>query len=385
MHHADSSSKAIKAKAHELGFLACGIARAEFLTEEAPRLERWLREGKQGEMGYMADHFDLRLDPRKLVPGAKSVISLAYNYFSPNKQEDPEAPKLSTYAYGRDYHKVVKQRLKPLVQFITEQFGQVELRTFVDSAPVLEKAWAQRSGVGWMGKNTNIILDPASNPPTRNPSTHNPSTHIPPTHTPPTRNPSTRNHTPTPHNPPTRNPSTRNPAPTPHNPSTRSPSTRNPLSRINVQPTGGSFFFLCEIILDLELQPDAPITDHCGTCRRCIDACPTEAITPYGVDGSKCISYFTIELKSAIPTDFAGKMANWAFGCDICQQVCPWNRFSTPHAEPQFVPKPELMGLSADDWHGMTEVVFERLFEVSAVKRTKFEGLKRNLNFLKEM
>lgn len=283
------------------------MARAEFLEEEAPRLERWLREGKQGSMGYMANHFDMRLDPRKLVPGAKSVISLAYNYFTESKQVDPKVPKLSTYAYGRDYHKVVKQRLKPLVAFIQEQFGDVAYRTFVDSAPVMEKAWAQRSGIGWMGKHTNVIRQGA-----------------------------------------------------------------------------GSFFFLCEIILDLELEPDAPATDHCGTCRRCIDACPTDAITPYGVDGSKCISYLTIELKDMIPQEFAGKMEGWAFGCDICQQVCPWNRFSTPHKEPEFMPKSELMGLSVDDWHGMTEVVFDRLFEGSAVKRTKYAGLKRNVRFLRQ-
>jgi len=255
----------------------------------------------------MANHFDMRLDPRKLVEGAKSVISLAFNYHTPPKQQDPEAPKLSTYAYGRDYHKVVKQRLKPLMSFITEQNGDVSMRAFVDSGPVLEKAWAQRSGIGWVGKHTNVIRQGA-----------------------------------------------------------------------------GSFFFLCEIILDLELEPDAPATDHCGTCRRCIDACPTDAITAYGVDGSKCISYFTIELKTAIPEAVSGRFDNWTFGCDVCQQVCPWNRFSTPHREPEFMPKPELMTLSKDEWHGMTEVVFERLFEGSAVKRTKFEGLKRNLRFLQQ-
>ncbi|HPF91489.1 MAG TPA: tRNA epoxyqueuosine(34) reductase QueG [Flavobacteriales bacterium] len=300
-------SAEIKRKAHELGFLACGVAKAGFLEEEAPRLERWLREGRHGAMGYMANHFDLRLDPRRLVEGAKSVISLAFNYHTPVKQEDPEAPKLSTYAYGRDYHKVVKQRLKPLVAFIQERYGEVALRTFVDSAPVLEKAWAQRSGLGWMGKHTNIIRQGA-----------------------------------------------------------------------------GSYFFLCEIILDLDLEPDAPVADHCGTCRRCVDACPTEAITPYAVDGSRCISYLTIELKDAIPAEMAGKLNHWAFGCDICQEVCPWNRFSTPHNEPQFTPKPELLELSKDEWHGMTEVVFDRLFEGSAVKRTKYSGLQRNLRFLRE-
>ena len=296
----------IKAKSHELGFLACGMARADFLADEAPRLEQWLRQGKHGGMGYMANHFDLRLDPRKLVEGAKSVISLAFNYHTPPKQKDPDAPKLSTYAYGRDYHKVVKQRLKPLMTFIAEQYGDITMRAFVDSGPVLEKAWAQRSGIGWVGKHTNVIRQGA-----------------------------------------------------------------------------GSFFFLCEIILDLELEPDAPAMDHCGTCRRCIDACPTDAITPYGVDGSKCISYFTIELKGAIPEVMSARFDNWAFGCDVCQQVCPWNRFSTPHQEPDFIPKPELMALSKNDWHGMTEVVFDKLFESSAVKRTKYEGLKRNLRSLR--
>jgi len=298
-------ARSIKAKAEELGFLACGISRAEFLEDEAPRLEQWLRQGKHGNMDYMANHFDMRLDPRLIVPGAKSVISLAYNYHTPLKQEDPEVPKLSTYAFGRDYHKVVKQRLKPLMEYIKLQFGDVAMRSFVDSAPVLEKAWAKRSGLGWVGKHTNVIRQGV-----------------------------------------------------------------------------GSYFFLCEIIVDLDLAPDAPVTDHCGTCTRCIDACPTDAITPYGVDGSRCISYLTIELKDAIPTEFTGKMENRVFGCDICQQVCPWNRFSTPHKEPQFTPKPELMAMSADEWHGMTEVVFDRLFEGSPVKRTKFNGLRRNLDFL---
>ena len=302
---AGEKARLIKAKAHELGFLACGVARTDFLASEAPRLEQWLQQGKHGQMGYMANHFDLRLDPRKLVPGAKSVISLAYNYHSTPKQLDTSAPKLSTYAYGRDYHKVLRKRLKPLMAFITAQFGVVDMRAFVDSGPVMEKAWAQRSGVGWIGKHTNVIRQGA-----------------------------------------------------------------------------GSWFFLCEIITDLELEPDAPATDHCGSCRRCVDACPTEAITPYGVDGSRCISYLTIELKDAIPQEFAGKMEGWTFGCDICQQVCPWNRFSAPHKEPEFEPKAALMALSNEEWHGMTEVVFDRLFEGSAVKRTKYSGLMRNLKFL---
>lgn len=295
----------IKAKAHAAGFLACGIARAGFLEEEAPRLEQWLRQGRHGSMAYMERHFDLRLDPTRLVPGARSVISLAYNYHTQPLQQDPEAPKVSTYAYGRDYHKVVRKRLKPLLAYIAEQFGDVSMRAFVDSAPVMEKAWAQRAGVGWLGKHTNII-----------------------------------------------------------------------------RQGSGSWFFLCEIILDLELEPDAPATDHCGTCRRCIDACPTDAITAYGVDGSRCISHLTIELKEAIPAEFAGRMEGWAFGCDICQEVCPWNRFATPHREPEFVPKAELMEMDAETWYGMTEVVFDRLFEGSAVKRTKYDGLRRNLDFL---
>ncbi len=299
-------SSAVKQKARELGFLACGVAKADFLREEAPRLEKWLQEGGMGNMDYMTRYFDERLDPRRLVPGAKSVISLAYNYFTEPGQLDPDAPKLSTYAYGRDYHKVVKQRLAPLLAFITTTYGEVTMRAFVDSAPVLEKAWAQRAVLGWVGKHTDVT-----------------------------------------------------------------------------RQGQGSFFFLCEVIVDLELAPDPPATDHCGTCRRCIDACPTEAITPYGVDGSRCISYLTIELKEAIPTEFKGRMENWVFGCDICQQVCPWNRFSTPHHEPDFAPKPEVMAMNAEEWHGMTEVVFDRLFAGSAVKRTKYSGLSRNLRFLK--
>ncbi len=336
----------LKSEAHRLGFLACGVARAEFLEDEAPRLEQWLREKKHGEMGYMANHFDLRLDPRKLVPGAKSVISLAYNYFTEPKQEDPEAPKISTYAYGRDYHKVVKQRLKPLMEFIKTNFGDVDMRAFVDSAPVMEKAWAQRAGVGWIGKNTNVIRQPNNQPPAFVGATTIPS------------------------------------SPKSFDGRSNQQPTTNPRPSPGQQPVGGSFYFLCEIITDLELAPDAPATDHCGTCRRCIDACPTDAITPYGVDGSKCISYFTIELKDAIPQEMKGRFENWAFGCDVCQQVCPWNRFSKPHNEPDFVPDEKLMNLSRDEWHGMTEVLFEELFHASAVKRTKYNGLKRNLKFL---
>ncbi len=300
-------SRWIKQMAHDLGFLACGIARADFLAEEAPRLEQWLRQGKHAGMGYMENHFDLRLDPRKLVPGAKSVISLAYNYFTPAGQHDPKAPKVSTYAYGRDYHKVIKQRLKPMLQAIVAEYGDLAMRCFTDSAPVLEKAWAQRAGIGWRGKHSLILRKGA-----------------------------------------------------------------------------GSFFFLAEIILDLELEPDLPATDHCGSCRRCIDACPTGAIELYGINAGKCISYYTIELREAsIPAD-AGDFRNWAFGCDICQQVCPWNRFSTPHKEPDFNPRPGLLEMTANEWHGLTEDRFEEVFFGSPVKRTKYEGLRRNLAYLRE-
>jgi epoxyqueuosine reductase len=296
----------IKQKAAALGFFSCGIAQAGFLEEEAPRLEKWLNKGMHGEMAYMANHFDKRLDPTKLVPGAKSVISLLYNYFPPAVQIDPEAPKISKYAYGRDYHKVLKKRLKPLMQFMQEEFGDIHMRCFVDSAPVLEKTWAQKAGLGWVGKNANLLSKQV-----------------------------------------------------------------------------GSFFFITEIITDLELKPDAPTTDHCGTCRKCIDACPTDAIVePYVVDGSRCISYFTIELKDAIPPGVEGKFENWAFGCDICQDVCPWNRFSKPHSEPEFGPNAQLLEMRRKDWVEMNELLFDELFQGSAVKRTKYEGLKRNIRFL---
>ena len=260
-------------------------------------------------MAYMANHFDKRTDPRKLVPGARSVISLMYNYYTEETQEDPEAPKISKYAYGKDYHFVLKRKLKSLFYFIEEKIGKVEGRVFVDSAPVLERDWARRSGLGWMGKNTMLI-----------------------------------------------------------------------------HPRAGSYFFLAEVILDLELECDEPIKDYCGTCRRCIDACPTGAISPEGyiLDGSKCISYFTIELKDAIPEQYRGKFENWMFGCDICQEVCPWNRFSRPHDEPAFEPKPELLDKTKQEWEEITEEVFRELFRQSAVKRTQYEGLKRNIAFLKK-
>ncbi len=300
-------SHLIKEEAYRLGFDLVGFAKAEQMSEEAHRLEAWLNKGMHGKMSYMENHFEKRTDPRKLVPGARSVISLAYNYDTPKKQKDPEAPKISKYAYGKDYHFVVKRKLKTLLQFIRENVGDVHGRCFVDSAPVLERDWAKRSGLGWVGKNTMLL-----------------------------------------------------------------------------NPKRGSYFFLAELITDLELESDPPIRDHCGTCRRCIDACPTEAISDKGyiLDGSKCISYFTIELKGAIPDEYAGKFENWAFGCDICQEVCPWNRFSQPHHEPEFEPHQKLLDMSKKEWEEITEEVFKEVFRNSAVKRTKFEGLKRNIGFL---
>jgi len=296
----------IKSAAHALGFLSCGIAKADFLEEEASRLEQWLRQSHHGSMGYMERHFDKRLDPRRLVPGAKSVVSLLLNYHTDKTQVDPKAPKISTYAYGTDYHFVLKEKLKKLMQLIHTEIGEVNGRVFVDSAPVMDKAWAAKSGLGWIGKNTNLISKKI-----------------------------------------------------------------------------GSFFFIAELIIDLELDYDSPTTDHCGSCTACIDACPTEALhQPYQIDGSKCISYLTIELKDNIPTKFKGKMDNWAFGCDVCQTVCPWNRFASPHNEPAFEPHEDLLGLTNREWQEMTSEVFTTVFKNSAVKRTQFEGLKRNIKFL---
>jgi epoxyqueuosine reductase len=301
-------SHLIKSEAKKLGFLFCGIAKADFLEEEAPRLEAWLKQDMQGEMHYMENYFDKRLDPRLLVDGAKSIISLGLNYYTGQAQSDPSAPKISKYAYGVDYHHVIKSKLKQLLQVINEKIGEVGGRAFVDSAPVLDKAWAKRAGLGWVGKNTNLI-----------------------------------------------------------------------------NTKKGSFFFLCELIVDIELDYDVPSTiDHCGTCTRCIDACPTEAIVaPYVVDGSRCISYLTIELKDKIPTEFQGKMDNWMFGCDVCQDVCPWNRFSVLNHEQAFKPKPELLEMNNREWQDITEDVFQKVFKDSPVKRTKFSGLKRNIEFLK--
>jgi len=298
-------SKMIKAEAKRLGFLSCGISEAGYLEEEAPRLEAWLKKGMHGELAYMENYFDKRLDPRKLVPGAKSVISLLYNYY-PSEEQRGDSFKISKYAYGEDYHQVIKGKLRQLLEYIQEEIGQVHGRAFVDSAPVLDKAWAARSGLGWIGKNANLLSRQV-----------------------------------------------------------------------------GSFYFIAELIVDLDLETDPPTTDHCGSCTACLDACPTQAIVkPYVVDGSRCISYFTIELKDEIPKSFRGSFDDWIFGCDICQDVCPWNRFSKPHSEPRFEPKTELLEFGKRDWEKLTEEVFRKVFRKSAVKRTKFKGLKRNIAFL---
>jgi epoxyqueuosine reductase len=298
----------IKSIANQLGFSFCGISKAEFLEEEAPRLEEWLRRNYQGKMSYLENHFDKRLDPTLLVPGAKSVISLIYNYYPKKNLAERDQFKIAKYAYGEDYHFVVKEKLKEFVSTIKEKIGEVDGRVFVDSAPVMERAWAKRSGIGWIGKNSLLL-----------------------------------------------------------------------------NRTMGSFFFLAELIIDLELEYDYPVKDFCGSCTACMDACPTEAIPePYAVDGSKCISYFTIELKEEIPADVKGKFENWIFGCDICQDVCPWNSFSRSHHERRFDPDPELSSMKKQDWIDITEEVFEKVFKKSAVKRTRFEGLKRNIKFVQK-
>jgi len=297
----------IKEQAKRLGFLACGIAKADFLEEEAPRLEAWLQHGFHGEMRYMENHFDKRLDPRLLVDGAKSVISLSYNYF-PEEQQTEESYKIAKYAYGEDYHHVIKNKLFELLAILQEEIGEINGRCFVDSAPVLERAWAEKAGLGWNGKHTLLI-----------------------------------------------------------------------------QKQQGSFFFLAELIIDLELAYDAPFTtDHCGKCTRCIDACPTQAILPNNqLDGSKCISYLTIELRDNIPNQFKDQMQDWMFGCDICQDVCPWNRFSKAHQEPLFQPKENMLDLTKSDWKELTEETFKKVFKKSAVKRAKYAGLTKNIEFLK--
>ena len=299
-------SQLIKAEAKRLGFLSCGISKAGFLEEEAPRLENWLNQNHHGEMKYMENHFDKRLNPTLLVDDAKSVISLLLNYY-PSEIQITDSYKISKYAYGQDYHFVIKEKLKELLQTIQTEIGEVSGRAFVDSAPVLDKAWAAKSGLGWIGKNSNLLTQQV-----------------------------------------------------------------------------GSFYFIAELVVDLDLEYDYATTDHCGTCTACIDACPTEAIvSPYVVDGSKCISYFTIELKENIPQEMKGKMDDWIFGCDVCQDVCPWNRFSKSHNEPLFNPNPELLSMTKKDWEEITEETFKKVFKNSAVKRTKLDGLKRNIKFLK--
>ncbi len=299
----------IKTEALRLGFQSCGVAQAVFMEDDARRLERWLHKGFHGKMQYMENYFDLRTDPRKLVPGAKSVITLLMNYF-PTERQTESAPKIAKYAWGTDYHYVIRDKLNQLLAFINQNIGEVQGRGFVDSAPVLERSWAVRSGLGWVGKNGNLL--------------------------------------------------------TKHS---------------------GSFYFIATLITDLELPPDPPfVTDHCGTCTRCIDACPTEAILPdKQIDGSKCISYLTIELKDALmPQGFEDKMQGWAFGCDICQDVCPWNRFAQPNEEPFFTPIPEVLNLSLQEWTELSEQEFKRVFKNSPIKRTKWQGMQRNLKAVKD-
>ena len=301
-------SQLIKQKAEKFGFQSCGISKAEFLEEEAPRLETWLNKGYHGEMKYMENHFDKRLNPTLLVDGAKSVISLSYNYFPKVKIDEINNFKISKYAYGEDYHEVIKDILKEMMAELQEEIGEFGFRVFVDSAPVLEKAWARKSGLGWVGKNANLI---------------------------------TKKH--------------------------------------------GSFYFLAEIICDLELEYDLAVTDHCGSCRACIDACPTQAIVSDRiVDGSKCISYATIELKNEIPDYFNGKMDDWMFGCDVCQDVCPWNRFSAPTLQEKFAPNFQKLNFRKNEWKELTQELFSEIFKKSAVKRTKFSGLMRNVNLLND-
>ena len=300
-------AKLIKDKAMGLGFMACGISKARFLEEEAAGLENWLNQGYHGQMRWMENHFDKRLDPRRLMPGAKSVISVLLNYFPEEQQQDPQAPKISKYAYGEDYHFVIKRKLKSLLGFIREEIGEVEGRAFVDSAPVMDRAWAKNAGLGWIGKHSLLLTKQA-----------------------------------------------------------------------------GSFYFIGELIIDLELAEDQVVSSHCGTCTKCIDACPTEAILANGVvDAQRCISYLTIELRDEIDQSFGTQMENWAFGCDICQDVCPWNSFAKPTQEPAFKPAEELLTMPAKEWHEITEDVFKKVFKKSAVKRAKYEGFTRNLRFLK--
>lgn len=308
IHFAQKNTSLVKSIANTYGFSFCGISKAEQLQEDARNLEKWLNRGMHGKMTYMENHFDMRVDPRKLVPGAKSVVSLLFNYYAEDNSLNTVAPKISKYAWGEDYHFVIKEKLFAFFAELKNSIGEIEGRVFVDSAPVMDKVWAKKGGLGWVGKNTNLI-----------------------------------------------------------------------------NKSQGSFFFIAELIIDLELVPDGPIKDYCGTCTKCIDSCPTEAIiAPYVVDGSKCISYFTIELKEEIPVSWKGKFDDWTFGCDVCQQVCPWNRFSKPHDEYRFNPSKELEQMEKAEWIDMTEETFKKVFGKSAIKRTGFKGLKRNLAFNKD-
>jgi epoxyqueuosine reductase len=303
----EANTKWIKETATGLGFDYCGVAQALLLDEDARRLEAWLNKGMQGKMQYMENHFDMRVDPSKLVLGAKSVITLMKNYFPTEKQID-DAPKISKYAFGSDYHDVIREKLKTFIDLIKKNIGDINGRGFVDSAPVLERTWAQKSGLGWIGKNGNLITKQS-----------------------------------------------------------------------------GSFYFIATLITDLELKYDDPFAkDYCGTCTKCIDACPTDAIlNDKVIDGSKCISYFTIELKDALlPDEMKNKFENWMFGCDICQDICPWNRFSKPHDEIEFTPIPEILNLSTKEWEDMSEEKFKTIFADSPIKRTKYNGIRRNLHFI---
>ena len=297
----------IKNKAFDLGFSFVGISKADFLEKEARQLETWLKNNFHGKMSYMENYFDKRTDPRLLIDNAKSVITVLQNYYTEQKQSDSNAPKISKYALGKDYHIIIREKLNQLYDFILEEVGEVAARGFVDSAPVMDKAWAEKSGLGWIGKHTNLI-----------------------------------------------------------------------------NKEQGSYFFIGELIIDLELETDGPIKDFCGTCTKCIDACPTDAIVqPYLVDGSKCISYLTIELKDELmPKEFKGKLDNWMFGCDICQEVCPWNRFSIQHSEPWFNANPKVLNMKKNEWEELSEEVFQDFLKKTALKRTKYKGLKRNIKFL---
>lgn len=297
----------LKNKALDLGFSFCGVSKAQKLEKEARNLESWLQKNAHGKMSYMENHFEKRVDPRQLVPGAKSVISLLFNYF-PKEDLAQTKYKIAKYAYGQDYHLVLKEKMASLIHDLEEEFGEFNGRIFTDSAPVMERQWAAKSGLGWLGKNTLLI-----------------------------------------------------------------------------NKNQGSYFFIANIICDWEFEYDSPIKDYCGTCTACIDECPTDAIHPSGyLEANKCISYLTIELKDEIPKEFSGKMGNWMFGCDICQEVCPWNRFSKPHNEPKFVPNEHIKGMKDKDWEEITQDVFSKIFTKSAVKRTKIKGLKRNIEFVKK-